>query len=201
MEGNGEETWQAVMKEKEFNDLLMEWNRKINLVSRKKTDVFDLIEDSKIFFEAIEFKEGIKILDLGTGGGFPGMVIAIHHPEAELTLLDSIEKKLKVVDDIIEKLALKNTSAICSRAEDLPSTPQTKTETYKKYFDYIVARSVAPLQDLAKWSKDLLKPAGKLVTVKGGEFSGETHKTRKLAFVESVEVSRKGEKALVVVKF
>ncbi len=189
------------MKEKEFNDLLMEWNGKINLVSRKKTDVFDLIEDSKIFFDAIEFKEGIKILDLGTGGGFPGIVIAIHHPEAELTLLDSIEKKVKVVDDIIESLFLKNASAICSRAEELPATPRTKTETYKNYFDYVVARSVAPLQDLAKWSKDLLKPEGKLVTVKGGEFSGETQKTRRLEFVESVEVSRRGEKAIVVVKF
>src|SRR5688572_24648276 len=125
--------WQTLVKEKEFNDLLIEWNSRINLVSRKKTDVLDLIEDSKLFFSAMNFKPGIKILDIGTGGGFPGIVIAIHHPEAELTLVDSIQKKINVVSDIIKGLNLTNTKAICTRVEEL-------SDTYNNYFDYITAR-------------------------------------------------------------
>lgn len=187
--------WQLILKEKEFNDLLMEWNKKINLVSRKKSDAFDLIEDSKFFFEKIEFKEGIKILDLGTGGGFPGLVIAIHHPEAQLTLVDSIEKKIKVVVDIIEKLELKNATAVCSRAEELSALPQ-----YKYKYDYVVARSVAVLQDLAAWSRNFLKLGGKLVTVKGGDIGGELNMTTKLKYVKYVDAYDRGEKQIIVVE-
>ena len=93
---NENTNWQALVREKQFNELLMEWNQKINLISRKKIDAFDLIEDSKLFLEKINFTEGVKIFDLGTGGGLPGIVIAIHHPEAIVTLADSIQKKIKV---------------------------------------------------------------------------------------------------------
>ena len=188
------ENWQILIKEKEYNDLLLEWNMKINLVSRKKTDVFDLIEDSKLFFDAIDFKEGINILDLGTGGGLPGIVIAIHHPEVDLTLVDSIQKKANVVKDIVKKLGIKNAEVICIRAEDL-----AKLDEYKNRFNYVVARSVAVLQDLCKWSKDLLKPGGKLVTVKGGDIKGEIHKTKNLKYIKKVELITAGERQIVAV--
>lgn len=87
------ENWQTLVKEQQFNDVLMEWNAKINLVSRKKLNVLDLIEDSKLFFKGINFKPGDRLLDLGTGGGLPGIVIAINHPEMNLVLVDSIEKE------------------------------------------------------------------------------------------------------------
>ncbi len=187
--------WQLILKEKEFNDLLMEWNGKINLVSRKKNDVFDLIKESKIFFEKIEFKEGIRILDLGTGGGFPGIVIALHHPEAQLTLVDSIGKKIKVVDDIIKKLELKNVTAVCSRAEDLSPLP-----LYKYKYDYVVARSVAVLQDLAFWSRNFLKIGGKLITLKGGEIGGEIKAAEKLKYVKYIDEYDRGERKIIVIE-
>lgn len=193
---NENSSWQTAIKEQEFNDLLMEWNSRINLVSRKKRDVLDLIEDSKLFFEKINFEEGIKILDLGTGGGFPGIILAIHHPEIQIILVDSIAKKIKVVDDVIKRLALSSAKAVCSRVEELSALRE-----YNHQFDYVVARSVAVLQDLALWSKDLLKPGGKLVTVKGGEISGEINKTRRLGFVSSVEVFEKDERLIVTVRF
>jgi 16S rRNA (guanine527-N7)-methyltransferase len=186
--------WQTLVKEKEFNDLLIEWNSRINLVSRKKTDVLDLIEDSKLFFSAMNFKPGIKILDIGTGGGFPGIVIAIHHPEAELTLVDSIQKKINVVSDIIKGLNLTNTKAICTRVEEL-------SDTYNNYFDYITARSVTVLQDLCKWSKPLIKSGGILVAVKGGDISGEIQKTRKLDYIKNVRTKKAGERLIVTVTF
>ena len=186
--------WQTLVKEKEFNDLLLEWNKKINLVSRKKTDVFDLIEDSKLFFEAINFTPGIRILDLGTGGGFPGIVIAIHHPEAKLTLVDSIQKKINVVSDIVKKMQLANVTAICTRAEELPAE-------YNHQFDYMVARSVTVMQDLCKYAKPLLKQGGRVVSVKGGDIAGEIQKTKKFPFIKYVNVVQKGERKIVTAEF
>lgn len=198
------ENWQSVVKEQEFNDLLMEWNSRINLVSRKKPNVLDLIEDSKLFFDAIDFSDGMNILDLGTGGGFPGIVIAINHPGVNLVLVDSIQKKINVVNDVITRLSLQNAVAVCSRAEELVNAvpdPRSGISEYKKQFHIIVSRSVAVLQDLCTWSKDLIKPGGKLVAVKGGEIAGEIHKTRKLPYIKNVNTFVKGERKIVTAEF
>ena len=182
--------------EKRFNNLVMEWNGKINLVSRKKTNIYDLIEDSSRFLDYIDFRSGLRILDLGTGGGIPGIVIKIHHPEIELTLTDSIGKKIKAVNDILNKLGLENVEVICSRAEEL-----AKQDKYKNRFDYIVARSVAALNDLAKWSKDLIKPGGKLVTVKGADIEEELQRTKRLNYVENIRVNPGEDRKIIVVEF
>jgi len=190
------DNWQTLIKEKEFNELLIEWNKKINLISRRKTDVSDLIEDSKLFFEHIDFVEGVKILDLGTGGGFPGIVIAIHHPEAKLVLMDSIQKKFNVVTDIVKKMNLTNAETICTRAEELHNNL-----LYKQQFDFVVARSVAVLQDLCKWSKDLIKPGGKLISVKGGELKGEIHTAKKLKYIKNIREIKNGERKIIIAEF
>ena len=199
------ENWQTLVKEQQFNDLLIEWNSKINLVSRKKPHVLDLIEDSRLFFEGINFSPGMNILDLGTGGGFPGIVIAIHHPEVNVVMVDSIQKKIGVVSDIIKRMELTNARAICSRAEELAKadSPFLKGTTggFAHSFDVVVSRSVAVLQDLCMWSKDLMKPAGKLVTLKGGDILGEIQKTRKLSFIKSVFKKDFGERLLVTAEF
>ena len=184
------------MLEKKFNDLVMEWNTRINLVSRQKSNIYDLIEDSKLFLKHIDFREGLKIMDLGTGGGLPGIVIKIHHPEIHITLVDSIQKKINAVRDITQKLSLENIEIICARVEKLAKRPE-----YRKKFDYIVARSVATLDDLAKWSKNLLKPGGKLITIKGADISEELLRTKRLKYVKNTEVFLENERKIVVVKF
>lgn len=188
------ENWETLVKERQYNDLLLEWNKKINLVSRKKSDISDLIADSHLYFEAIDFKPGTKILDIGTGGGIPGIIIAINHPEAELVLVDSIQKKINVVSDIIKRMELTNAKAICTRVEELGNE-------YSGYFDYVVARSVTVLQDLCKWAKPLLKHEGKVITVKGGDIAGEIHKTKNQPYVENIWVKEEGERKIVVVEF
>lgn len=182
--------------EKRFNDLVMEWNGRINLISRRKTNIYDLIEDSKLFFEYIDFRAGLNVMDLGTGGGIPGIVIKIHHPEIQLTLVDSTRKKINAVNDIINKLGLKDVEAICSRAEEL-----AEQDGYKDKFDYIVARSVAALDELVKWSKNLVKPGGKLVTLKGEDIEEELRRTKRLKYVKNIDVKNRSGKYIIEIVY
>ena len=183
-----------LQKEDEFNDLVIRWNSKINLVSRRKSDVYDLVDDSRIFLDYIKFSEGVYIMDLGTGGGFPGIVIKLHHPEARLVLVDSIMKKVSVVCDIISSLELNGITAICSRAEEM-----AKNNMFKHTFDYIVARSVSDLKDLVKWTHGLLKKDGKLITIKGRDIDDELKMLNKFKFINNIEIFKRDDKKVVVI--
>jgi len=182
--------------EKRFNDLVMEWNTKINLVSRKKTNIYDLIEDSKLFIDYIDFKEGLEVLDLGTGAGLPGVVIKLHHPEINVTLVDSIKKKADALRDIVFKLGLEGTDVVNARAEDIGKHPN-----FKGRFDYIVARSVSTLDNLVKWSKNLVKSGGKLITVKGINISEELIRAKRYKYVKSIELFPQKNNNIVSVTF
>jgi 16S rRNA (guanine527-N7)-methyltransferase len=183
-------------KEKLFNDLIMGWNSKINIVSRKKENVFDLIEDSRLYLDYIE-NENKDLLDLGTGGGFPGIVIKINKPLVNVTLLDSVSKKINVVKDIITKLELTGIKAVSSRAEDLG-----KRSLYKNSFDYITARSVAPLDMLVKWSVKLIKPGGRLITLKGSDINDEINNARKYNLFKNIHTFEVlNHRSITIVKF
>ena len=182
--------------EKRFNDLVMKWNTKINLVSRKKTNIYDLIEDNKLFIDYIDFKEGLEVLDLGTGAGLPGVVIKLHHPEINVTLVDSIKKKADALRDIVFKLGLEGTDVVNARAEDIGKHPN-----FKGRFDYIVARSVSTLDNLVKWSKNLVKSGGKLITVKGINISEELIRAKRYKYVKSIELFPQKNNNIVSVTF
>ena len=147
-----------------------DWNSKVNLVSR--TDIENLYERHVLHSLAIakflKFKDGTRILDIGTGGGFPGVPLAIMFPEVSFTLVDSIAKKIKVVQDVIQQLQLKNTIAVCDRAENLTGD-----------FDYVVSRATAPLNDLYKWSRPRISKTQKnavpngIICLKGGDLTTE----------------------------
>lgn len=150
--------------------LYAEWNKKINLVSRKDMDNFFLhhVLHSLSIVKIISFNRGTRILDAGTGGGLPGIPLAIVFPDCYFTLADSVRKKITAVNDIISKLDLNNAEAIWSRIENI-----------KEKYDFAVARAVAPLPDLVKWTESLIRkkslnelPNG-LISLKGGELSGE----------------------------
>lgn len=152
--------------------LYNEWNEKINVISRK--DMESLYEKhvlhSLSIAAAFEFQPGQQIVDLGTGGGFPGIPLAIFYPEVKFHLVDSIGKKIKVVEAVAEGLGLKNVTAQHTRIEDIKN----------RKFDFVVSRAVAPLNDLWRWSKPLLKknPPGEgikpgLICLKGGDLTVE----------------------------
>ena len=156
-----------------------DWNSKINVISRK--DIDGLYEKHVLHSLSIaavfNFDAGTEIIDIGTGGGFPGIPLAIYFPDVKFHLVDSINKKLKVVQAIARDIGLKNVSTQHIRAEDI----------HGKKFDFAVSRAVAPLKELWRWSKPLLKHKRRgttasssqnhlrpgLISLKGGDLAQE----------------------------
>lgn len=162
------------------------WNDKVNMVSRKDIDhVYrHHILHSMSIAKYISFKEGTTILDLGTGGGFPGIPLAILFPEVQFLLIDGKAKKIKVVNEIIEELNLQNVAAIHKRAEEL-----------KMKFDFVTARAVTRLNNLIPISLPLIKhthnnaiPNG-LLTLKGGNLKEEIKEVQPYHSVEKQAIT------------
>ncbi|MDR1528235.1 MAG: 16S rRNA (guanine(527)-N(7))-methyltransferase RsmG [Puniceicoccales bacterium] len=143
-----------------YSKLLGEWNEKINLISRK--DIQNVISRHIIPSLSISmvgnFTKSEDVLDIGTGGGLPGIPLAIVCRETSFTLMDSVGKKIMAVNDMVKRLNLQNVKTVNIRAED-----------FSDKFDKIVGRAVANLADFLKYSKKLLKPNGKIFYLKGGD--------------------------------
>jgi 16S rRNA (guanine527-N7)-methyltransferase len=138
----------------EYVSLLLEWNQKINLISRRDEDnVWTRhILASIAFLFFFEVNSSSSIVDVGTGGGLPGIPLAILLPRVRVSLVDSILKKINALDDIVSRLHLLNVQQVHGRAEVLSSSP-----LYQHTFDYVVSRAVAPIQDLVSWSRPFLQ--------------------------------------------
>ena len=146
-------TDQQIGQFRALEPLYKDWNTRINVVSRK--DIDSLYEKhvlhSLSIAAAFEFADGTEIIDIGTGGGFPGIPLAIFFPKVKFHLVDSVAKKLKVVDVIAKEIRLNNVTIQHTRAEEIKN----------RKFDFAVSRAVAPLKDLWKWSKPLLGHKGR----------------------------------------
>lgn len=157
-------------------EVYTEWNQKINVISRK--DIDELYTRHVLHSLAIpkfsQFVKGTEVMDIGTGGGFPGIPLAIFYPDCQFLLVDSIEKKIKVVREVAEALGLENVEAYRGRAEDV-----------KRKFDFVVCRAVAKIEKLMMWTQRSYKtkqrnalPNG-MLALKGGDLTEELSVLRK----------------------
>lgn len=153
-----------------YKELLKEWNQKINI-----TAITDDVEiDIKHFIDSIVllntglFKGNKKIIDIGTGGGFPGVPLKIINKDLEVVLLDSLKKRLKFLDIVIEKLKLENIYTIHGRAEEL-----SRNKDHREKYDIAVSRAVASLDTLVEYSLPFVKVGGHFIAMKGPEISEE----------------------------
>lgn len=160
--------------------LYNDWNAKINVISRK--DIQNLYEHHVLhslgIAKIINFRSGTNVMDLGTGGGFPGIPLAILFPEASFHLVDSIGKKVRVANEVANAIGLKNVRFSHARAEEV-----------KDHYDFVVTRAVMPMVDLVKVARKNIQkeqhnalPNG-IIALKGGELDGEIASMRNIATV------------------
>ncbi|HYM19862.1 MAG TPA: 16S rRNA (guanine(527)-N(7))-methyltransferase RsmG [Candidatus Kapabacteria bacterium] len=171
----------------QYAHLLKEQNGKVNLISRKdEENIFEkhLLHSLTLAMPEVTgftIPNGASVFDVGTGGGLPGIPLAIVRDDITVTLCDSIAKKIKADEEMIDSLRLENVTAIISRAEDL-----AKQKEFFGRFDIVVSRAVAPLDDLVKWTRGLLKKNGALLCLKGGDIQEEIKRTKRIKDVERV---------------
>ncbi len=147
-----------------------QWNAKINVISRKDMDLFYLhhVLHSLAIAKVISFLPENEVLDVGTGGGFPGIPLAILFPETRFTLVDSIGKKIKVVEEVAKSVDIKNVTAINCRVEQID-----------KKFDFVVSRAVTQMPEFVKWVEGKIKKQSKnslengILYLKGGDLTEE----------------------------
>lgn len=191
-------TGHQVSQFEQLSPLYREWNQKINIISRKDIDNLYLhhILHSLAIAKVVQFLPGAEILDLGTGGGLPGIPLAILFPETHFTLIDGTGKKITVVNAISESLQLKNVTARHQRAEEI-----------RQKFDFVICRAVTSLEKLMTWALPLLKSRQKhalpngLITLKGGDLKAEIKALPRGSYTELFPLSAFFEETYFLEKY
>lgn len=200
----GEENTEKLLA---YLDAVLEKNQHINLTAVRDRDeaVQKHLADSLSCTELDEYKNANTVLDMGTGGGFPGVPLAAVSPEKEFTLVDSLQKRLKVIDELTAKVGIGNVRTVHARAEDIG-----RDKGSRENYDLVVSRAVASLDVLAEWCLPLVKLGGYMIAYKGENVSRETEEGSKAVgllggkIVKTIELEQTAEEisghVLLVIK-
>jgi len=170
---------------------LSSWNKRINLISRKKDkpeDIYRHFLDSLLVFKAAQVPQSLKILDLGSGAGFPGIPMKIIREDLNIVMVESMRKKVLFLKKMIELLGLKEIAVLQERVEDLQSLPE-----FKEGFDFVTAKAFGKLKETVLISYPFLKEGGVLVAFKGSSYRRE--------ILELLEIPQKLEIQIQDIKF
>lgn len=187
----------------QYMKLILEWNEKINVTAIREEKEFIV----KHFIDSLTIspylKDAKRILDIGTGGGFPGIPLKIYHLNKKFTLIDSVNKKIMVINDVIEQLKLDGIEALHMRAEDL-----ARDNNYREQFDVVTTRAVSNLATIAEYMLPFVKIGGKAICMKGPNIEQEMVEAQKairvlggkIEKVEKLNISDEFERNLIILE-
>ena len=164
----------AINRLNRYGNLLLEWNEKINLtaITEPKEVLYKHFYDCILLLKQVEMGKGATFADVGTGAGFPGMVVKIVRPDVKVTLIDSLNKRLIFLNEVINDLALEDVETVHIRAEEAG-----KSKLFREKFDFVSARAVAALPVLAEYCAPLVKTGGTFISMKGPSALEEVEKS------------------------
>ena len=184
--------------------LLVEWNEKINLTAITEPDeiVIKHFVDSLSVFSAIEIPEGARVIDVGTGAGFPGVAMLIARPDLDITLMDSTNKKLNVIRDILENMGLE-ANVVHKRAEEAG-----QSKDFRETYDFATARAVSNLRDLSEFCLPFVKVGGTFISMKSAKADEEIEEGKKAIAVLGGRIREKktfnledaGERTVILIE-
>ncbi|WP_173443107.1 16S rRNA (guanine(527)-N(7))-methyltransferase RsmG [Selenomonas ruminantium] len=159
-----------------YFELLVEWNENINLtaITEPKEVAIKHMIDSITAYDENLFKDGTTVIDVGTGAGFPGLPLKIFCPEIKLTLMDSLNKRIKFLQTVVEELGLKDVECVHARAEE-----GARNKKYRESFDIAVSRAVARLPILCEYCLPFVKKGGHFIALKGMQYNDEADEAAK----------------------
>lgn len=172
---------------KNYMDMILEWNEKVNLTAI--TDREEFLKkhyiDSVLCYGFPEMQRAEKLIDVGTGGGFPGVPLALLFPQKQFVLMDSLKKRLNIIDDLIEKLGITNVETLHGRAEDMGRSME-----HREKYDICVSRAVANLSTLSEYCLPFIKVGGSFLAYKGTKAEEEINSAKSAIFLLGGNITR-----------
>lgn len=177
----------VLKKFQQYMELILEWNEKVNLtaITEKEEFIKKHYIDSLLCYSFPEMQKSERVIDVGTGGGFPGIPLALVFPEKQFVLMDSLKKRLNIIDDLALQLDISNVVTLHGRAEDLGHSKE-----YREKFDICVSRAVANLATLSEYCLPFIKKGGNFLAYKGTKADEEIKEAHKAVFLLGGKITR-----------